>query len=181
LKRNYTQFNSFSYRRYSNNLFNRSNIQISSFPSSIHYRLESTLLEKNDKVKSVEERDSPLTQAIKQLKEAEKEKNEKESIPIPPPGSPGVPQLSPEKTITSHTIEKKKPLMQRIKDELIHYWHGTKLLAKEIKISTRLVLKLMRGYSLTRREYRQVSSKCSIYSFFLSASNDKRINIQNLI
>jgi len=54
-------------------------------------------------------------------------------------------------------IAKKKPLMTRIKDELVHYWDGTKLLGLEIKISTKLLYKLMKGHKLTRREYRQVT------------------------
>ena len=53
-------------------------------------------------------------------------------------------------------IKKKAPLSQRIKDELTHYWHGTKLLGKEIGISIRLGRKLLQGYKLSRREQRQV-------------------------
>ncbi|CAJ0755547.1 16629_t:CDS:10 [Entrophospora sp. SA101] len=58
--------------------------------------------------------------------------------------------------IKSTTAIKKKPLMIRIKDELIHYWDGTKLLGLEIKISTKLLYKLLKGHKLTRREYRQL-------------------------
>ncbi|CAG8489535.1 9974_t:CDS:2 [Diversispora eburnea] len=56
----------------------------------------------------------------------------------------------------SNTVIKKKPLSTRIKDELIHYWHGTKLLGLEIKISTKLLYKLLKGQKLTRREFRQL-------------------------
>ena len=48
--------------------------------------------------------------------------------------------------------EQQKSLMQRVKDEAVHYWHGTRLLAKEMRISTRLLWKVMRGFQLTRRE-----------------------------
>jgi LETM1 and EF-hand domain-containing protein 1 len=55
---------------------------------------------------------------------------------------------------------KKKPLVKRawikIKEEAQHYWHGTKLLGKEVRISGRLVRRLMLGYNLTRREHRQL-------------------------
>ncbi|KAI1355407.1 mitochondrial distribution and morphology protein 38 [Xylaria sp. FL0043] len=51
---------------------------------------------------------------------------------------------------------KKLTLGQRIKHEIQHYWDGTKLLATEIKISSRLALKMAAGYELTRREYRQL-------------------------
>jgi LETM1 and EF-hand domain-containing protein 1, mitochondrial len=52
--------------------------------------------------------------------------------------------------------EKKLSLGQRIKKEIQHYWDGTKLLATEVKISSRLALKMAAGYELTRRENRQL-------------------------
>ncbi|KAF8939632.1 hypothetical protein BGZ58_009133 [Dissophora ornata] len=50
----------------------------------------------------------------------------------------------------------KKSLWERFKLEMIHYWHGTKLLGKEIKISTKLAGRLLNGNKLTRREQRQL-------------------------
>lgn len=50
----------------------------------------------------------------------------------------------------------KLTLSQKVKKEVQHYWDGTKLLATEVKISTRLVLKMTAGYELTRRENRQL-------------------------
>ncbi|CAO1622115.1 unnamed protein product [Sympodiomycopsis kandeliae] len=44
----------------------------------------------------------------------------------------------------------------KVKEEAAHYWHGTKLLGKEIRISARLLRRLLSGYSLTRREHRQL-------------------------
>jgi hypothetical protein len=58
--------------------------------------------------------------------------------------------------VKQEKIVVKKPLMERIKDEMLHYWHGTKLLAAETKISGRLLLKLLKGKELSRREYRQL-------------------------
>ena len=52
--------------------------------------------------------------------------------------------------------EKKLTLMQKVKKEAAHYWDGTKLLATEIKISTRLALKMAAGYELSRRETKQL-------------------------
>lgn len=43
-----------------------------------------------------------------------------------------------------------------IKKEATHYWHGTKLLGKEIRISARIQGRLLAGKKLTRREHRQV-------------------------
>ncbi|KAH8923138.1 LETM1-domain-containing protein [Atractiella rhizophila] len=57
-------------------------------------------------------------------------------------------------------VKPKAPLLQRawatVKKEAKHYWHGTKLLGKEIRISTRLQIKLLKGKTLTRRERRQL-------------------------
>ena len=53
-----------------------------------------------------------------------------------------------------------KPLRTRIwakvKHEAAHYWHGSKLLVSEMRISLRLVFSLLQGKTLTRREKRQV-------------------------
>lgn len=55
---------------------------------------------------------------------------------------------------------KSQPLAKRawikVKEEAQHYWHGTKLLAKEVRISARLMRRLVLGYNLTRREHRQL-------------------------
>ncbi|KAI9778594.1 MAG: hypothetical protein M1839_007987 [Geoglossum umbratile] len=52
--------------------------------------------------------------------------------------------------------QQKLTIMQKIKREINHYWDGTKLLGAEIKISTRLALKMAAGYELSRRENRQL-------------------------
>ncbi|GAA6001024.1 hypothetical protein JCM10207_007379 [Rhodosporidiobolus poonsookiae] len=43
-----------------------------------------------------------------------------------------------------------------VKKEALHYWHGSKLLAKEVRISARLLRRLVGGKKLTRREHRQL-------------------------
>jgi LETM1 and EF-hand domain-containing protein 1 len=57
-----------------------------------------------------------------------------------------------------------EPMLSRvwnkIKHEAQHYWQGSKLLAKEVRISARLQRKILQGETLTRRERRQV---CSSY------------------
>jgi len=58
--------------------------------------------------------------------------------------------------LEAKTEEKKLTLGQKIKREAQHYWDGTKLLATEVKISSRLALKMAAGYELTRRENRQL-------------------------
>lgn len=67
---------------------------------------------------------------------------------------------SSEKAIAKDAV-KKGTRLQRIwgtvKKEALHYWHGTKLLGKEIRISARIQGRLLAGKKLTRRERRQVS------------------------
>ena len=54
---------------------------------------------------------------------------------------------------------------KKVKHEAQHYWHGSKLLVSEVRISSRLQWKILHGESLTRRERRQVRlhapSRCS--------------------
>ena len=57
---------------------------------------------------------------------------------------------------TPSESKSKPPLMQRIKHEVNHYVNGTKLLGYEIKISTKLLVKLVQGYELSRRESNQL-------------------------
>ncbi|KAL4897669.1 MRS7 family protein [Aspergillus ambiguus] len=52
--------------------------------------------------------------------------------------------------------QKKLTIGQKIKKEAQHYWDGTKLLATEVRISSRLALKMAAGYELSRREHRQL-------------------------
>ncbi|KAJ2775042.1 LETM1 domain-containing protein ylh47 [Coemansia nantahalensis] len=61
-----------------------------------------------------------------------------------------------EKKAGKETEAPKKTMMERIKHEAMHYWHGTKLFAKEVKISSKLVVKVAWGGKLSRREQRQL-------------------------
>jgi LETM1 and EF-hand domain-containing protein 1 len=69
----------------------------------------------------------------------------------------GAAQKGDEKSIAKKKEEEAKlTLWQKVKREATHYWDGTKLLAAEVRISSRLALKMAAGYELTRRENRQV-------------------------
>lgn len=61
----------------------------------------------------------------------------------------------------STPAEPKLPLSTRVwkkvKHEAQHYWHGSKLLVSEVRISSGLQWKILQGSTLTRRERRQVS------------------------
>ncbi|KAL1584254.1 hypothetical protein WHR41_06702 [Cladosporium halotolerans] len=66
-------------------------------------------------------------------------------------------QKAHEKAAVKKEEEKKNlTLRQRIMKEVHHYWDGTKLLGTEIRISSKLALKMGAGYELTRREHRQL-------------------------
>ena len=60
------------------------------------------------------------------------------------------------KAVEEKKEQKKLTIGQKIKKEVQHYWDGTKLLAAEVSISSRLALKMAAGYELTRRESRQL-------------------------
>lgn len=54
-------------------------------------------------------------------------------------------------------------IWNKVKHEAQHYWHGSKLLVSEVRISARLQWQLLHGDSLTRRERRQVNTvACSV-------------------
>jgi LETM1 and EF-hand domain-containing protein 1 len=60
------------------------------------------------------------------------------------------------KVLAKKEEQKKLTVWQKVKHEAAHYWDGTKLLVAEVKISSKLALKMAAGYELTRREQRQV-------------------------
>ncbi|KAK4565234.1 LETM1 domain-containing protein ylh47 [Recurvomyces mirabilis] len=60
------------------------------------------------------------------------------------------------KALAKKEEKKKMTLWAKVKHEAQHYWDGTKLLATEVRISSRLALKMAAGYELTRREHRQL-------------------------
>ena len=68
-----------------------------------------------------------------------------------------VTEKSEEKKIAKAKEEQKKlTLWGKVKKEAHHYWDGTKLLATEVRISTKLAVKMAAGYELSRRENRQL-------------------------
>ncbi|XP_065828073.1 mitochondrial proton/calcium exchanger protein-like [Oscarella lobularis] len=67
------------------------------------------------------------------------------------------PESSPKSRKDSEKSEQivKPSIWQRIKGEALHYYSGFKLLYYDVKISSRFLLKSMRGETLTRRERKQ--------------------------
>ena len=60
------------------------------------------------------------------------------------------------KALAKKEEKKKMTIWQKVKHEAQHYWDGTKLLSTEVKISSKLALKMAAGYELSRREHRQL-------------------------
>ena len=50
----------------------------------------------------------------------------------------------------------KPSLARRIWEVCLHYYHGFRLLAMDIRVAVRLLRKTLRGVSLTRKERKQV-------------------------
>lgn len=61
-----------------------------------------------------------------------------------------------EESLKAAEAKQKSTLWQKVKKEAAHYWDGTKLLATEVRISSKLALKMAAGYELSRRESRQL-------------------------
>lgn len=99
----------------------------------------------------------PAVKAVEAAKPAASEAPAGESVPSPTQLATAAKEAAvPEKTEAKKEKEQKLTIGQKIKKELQHYWDGTKLLAAEVKISSRLALKMAAGYELTRRESRQL-------------------------
>lgn len=103
---------------------------------------------------------------------AAKEAEEHEVEPVPSNEATAVPKTDASEALTLSELagskeksvdrkdakkeEKKLTLGQKIKKEAQHYWDGTKLLATEVRISSRLAIRMAAGYELSRRENRQL-------------------------
>lgn len=96
-----------------------------------------------------QESSSKVEETIKNIKEETEEKNKKELIPKL---TKTVAQV-PEKAIE----DKKKKIWQKIKAELIHYYHGFRLLGLDMKVSAKLIWRVLQGNELSRREHRLAS------------------------
>ncbi|GMG19089.1 unnamed protein product [Ambrosiozyma monospora] len=95
----------------------------------------------------------PTTSFRQQLQQQQR------SLLLLPPTSPPSSNL-PNPVVT--VVPSSKPtLKQKIKKEVEHYWNGTKLLGYEIKVSSKLLIKMLAGYELTRRENTQLQTTIS--------------------
>lgn len=56
-------------------------------------------------------------------------------------------------------VVQKTNLWQKVKAEIIHYYHGFRLLGLDMKISAKLVWRILKGRELSRREHRLVNDR----------------------
>ncbi|KAJ8783487.1 hypothetical protein J1605_009192 [Eschrichtius robustus] len=84
--------------------------------------------------------DSVVEKSLRSLKDKNKKLEEGGPVYSPPAEAAG-----------------RKPLGQRVLDELKHYYHGFRLLWIDTKIAARMLWRILHGHSLTRRERRQPS------------------------
>ena len=52
-------------------------------------------------------------------------------------------------------VQTKPPLVSRVKEVVLHYFHGFRLLILDVRVAFRLLLKTIQGHTLTRRESKQ--------------------------
>lgn len=89
---------------------------------------------------------SKVEETVKVLKEEVKKKGDEVAGAAKTPATPSSVVTSPPK----------RSLGKRIVDEIIHYYHGFRLLFIDIRVSVRYVWKISQGEQLTRREHRQL-------------------------
>ncbi|EDV57014.1 mitochondrial proton/calcium exchanger protein [Drosophila erecta] len=65
------------------------------------------------------------------------------------------------KTADKSVAKPKKPLGTRIWDELVHYYHGFRLLFIDVAICSKLLWRVLNGKTLTRRENKQLQRTTS--------------------
>ncbi|XP_066584131.1 mitochondrial proton/calcium exchanger protein [Prorops nasuta] len=90
-----------------------------------------------------QEPSSKIEETVKSIKE---EKESKEKIDKTMASSVAA---SPEKTVAE-----KRTILQKIKGEILHYYHGFRLLGLDMKVSAKLIWRVLQGKELTRREHR---------------------------
>lgn len=64
--------------------------------------------------------------------------------------------VQPTPKVQAAAVPTKRSLGKRIIDEIVHYYHGFRLLFIDFRICSRLVWKLLNGKSLSRRENKQL-------------------------
>lgn len=103
-----------------------------------------------------EQASSKVEETVKKLQEIERTEKERvtketttKSIPVTAETVVSAPVPAPPKAIVPV-----KSFKQKVWDEIVHYYHGFRLLFIDINVARKLVGKVLSGKTLTRREYR---------------------------
>ena len=114
---------------------------------------------------------SKIEETVERLKEKKKAEPEvaKESEKVVKTSAATSAPVAKDETTTNVETPRKKTLWVRFKDEVKHYYSGFKLLYLDVNVSSKILLKLVRGKPLTRRESRQLVRTTSvIYTIYHS-------------
>ncbi|CAG2122068.1 unnamed protein product, partial [Medioppia subpectinata] len=97
---------------------------------------------------------SKVEQTVKALREEHKELKDKiESTAASAAVSDHQPIAA---EVIAPPVPPKRSLRKRVWDEMVHYYHGFRLLFIDIGVGSRLLYKVLNGEDLTRREHRQL-------------------------
>lgn len=100
---------------------------------------------------------SKVEQTVNALKEEALKKEEVKGTTTSTTTTPeGLKPVDQAKTV-SVVEAPKRSIGKRVWDEIVHYYHGFRLLFIDIRIASRLLWKSMGGEDLSRREYRQLT------------------------
>uniref|UniRef100_A0A131XMB7 Mitochondrial proton/calcium exchanger protein n=1 Tax=Hyalomma excavatum TaxID=257692 RepID=A0A131XMB7_9ACAR len=97
----------------------------------------------------------PLSVPTQQLFEKESSKVEG-TVKALKEAEPSTVATKPDMSGAAVPAPPKRPLVKRIWDELVHYYHGFRLLFIDIRVSSRLVYRVLNGDELSRREHKQL-------------------------
>lgn len=95
-----------------------------------------------------QESSSKIEEAVKNIKEEKQLKEKTDSIA---------------KDCDTKKVVVKVTIWQKIKGEILHYYHGFRLLGLDMKISAKLIWRILHGKELSRREHRLVSEITVVY------------------
>ncbi|XP_012229350.1 mitochondrial proton/calcium exchanger protein [Linepithema humile] len=86
-----------------------------------------------------QESSSKIEETVKNIKEEKELKEKTDSIA---------------KDCDTKKVVAKVTIWQRIKGEILHYYHGFRLLGLDMKVSAKLIWRILHGHELSRREHR---------------------------
>lgn len=107
------------------------------------------------KIYSTSNRSSKEKSKVEETVESLKEEKEKSTSKLPESLEGTVPD-SHTKASSAVVTKPKRSIWKRIKDEIIHYYHGFRLLFIDVKVASRMIWKILHGEELSRRENKQL-------------------------